>query len=121
MQVLRWISTRPLTKLLTISPAAELRLEALMSKQPGVLGVKVGVRRRGCSGLSYTMDYVQQVSKMDEVVRQGNVTVVVDAKAVMFLVGTHMDYVTSETREEFVFSNPNAKGSCGCGESFTVA
>lgn len=120
MQLLRWIATRPNLKLLTISPAAEERLQALMSKRSDALGVKVGVRRRGCSGLSYTMDYAQQVEKMDEVIKQGNVTVVVDAKAVMFLVGTHMDYVTSETREEFVFSNPNAKGECGCGESFTV-
>ena len=120
MIALRRISTRPQPRLMTVSPAALQRLQILIGRQPDALGVKIGVRRRGCNGLSYTMDYAREVGKLDEVVSEGNLKVVVDAKAVMFLVGTHMDFVTSETREEFVFTNPNAKGACGCGESFTV-
>lgn len=121
MILCRSIAARPRPRLMTISSAAQERLQALMSRRPEALGVKVGVRRRGCNGLSYTMDYANEVGKLDEVVSEGCVKVVVDAKAVMFLVGTHMDFVTTDTKEEFVFTNPNAKGSCGCGESFTVA
>eukprot|EP00747_Dinoflagellata_sp_TGD_P191989 gnl/TRDRNA2_/TRDRNA2_56171_c0_seq1.p1 gnl/TRDRNA2_/TRDRNA2_56171_c0~~gnl/TRDRNA2_/TRDRNA2_56171_c0_seq1.p1 ORF type:complete len:117 (-),score=24.22 gnl/TRDRNA2_/TRDRNA2_56171_c0_seq1:103-453(-) len=103
-------------------PAAE-RLKMLMSSRgcQSTIGVRVGLRQRGCNGMSYTMDYTDQVKKWDEVVEASNgVKVVVDSKAVMFLLGTEMDFVTNEVGSEFVFNNPNKKSECGCGQSFNV-
>ena len=84
--------------------------------------MRVGVRRRGCNGYSYIMQYSEEndVGKLDELIEENNVKVIVDSKALMFLLGTEMDYVDNEIKAEFVFNNPNAKGECGCGESFHV-
>merc|ERR1712217_229573 len=85
------------------------------------IGVRVGLRQRGCNGMSYTMDYTDKVNKFDEVIEAPNgLKVVVDSKAVMFLVGTEMDFVSNEVGSEFVFNNPNKKSECGCGQSFNT-
>ena len=106
---------------LTLTEPAASRIKELLGSK-SVYGVKVSVRRRGCSGYSYVMDYTQQkdVDRLDEVVEEKGVRVVIDKKAVMFVVGTQMDYVDNEIKSEFVFNNPNEKGKCGCGESFHV-
>lgn len=107
--------------IISITEAAAMRLKEIYSQsdKEGTC-LKLGVRKRGCNGLMYTMDYSNEIRKMDEVVEDNGVKIIVDAKAVMFVVGTTMDYVRTQTSEEFVFKNPNAKSLCGCGESFNV-
>lgn len=106
---------------LTITDAAAERIRALMSQRgrPSE-GIRVGVRSRGCSGLSYTIEYADEVSKWDEVVEDKGVKVLIDPKAVMFLLGSEMDFVEEKLKSGFTFTNPNEKGRCGCGESFHV-
>ena len=106
---------------LMVTDAAAKRIEALLAQRgkPAV-GVRVGVRARGCSGLSYTLEYADEQGKYDEVVEDKGVRVLVDPKAIMFLLGTEMDYVEETLQSGFVFRNPNEKGRCGCGESFHV-
>lgn len=107
--------------LIVIAEPAAARIRQLLAKRgkPSV-GIRVGIRTRGCSGLSYTIEYADEVGKFDEVVEQGDIRLLIDPKAVMFLVGTRMDYVEEKLKSGFVFVNPNEKGRCGCGESFHV-
>jgi iron-sulfur cluster assembly accessory protein len=103
-----------------LTDAAVARIKTLLEGKPNAKGVLLGVRRRGCNGLSYTLNYAEKVGKLDDVVEKGGVTVVIDPKALMHLIGTVMDYQEDEISAEFKFINPNAKGSCGCGESFST-
>src|SRR5882724_1222768 len=106
---------------LSVTDAAAQRIQALLAKRgkPSA-GVRVGVRSRGCSGLSYTLEYADEKGKFDEVVEDKGVTILIDPKAVMFILGTEMDYVEEKLQTGFTFQNPNEKGRCGCGESFHV-
>ncbi|MCW5730715.1 MAG: iron-sulfur cluster assembly accessory protein [Alphaproteobacteria bacterium] len=106
---------------LNITDSAAQRVKELLAKRgkPSV-GVRVGIRTAGCSGLSYTLEYADEKGKFDEVVEDKGVTVLIDPKAVMFLLGTTMDWSEDKLKKGFVFSNPNEKGRCGCGESFHV-
>ena len=110
-----------LRQAMTVTEAAAERIQALLSKRgkPSV-GIRVGVRSRGCSGLTYTLEYADEKGKFDEIVEDKGVTILVDPKAVMFIIGTEMDYVEEKLQSGFVFRNPNEKGRCGCGESFHV-
>ena len=106
---------------LSVTDAAAERIQALLAARgKAALGVRVGVRARGCSGLSYTLEYADEKGKFDEVVEDKGVTILVDPKAIMFILGTEMDYVEEKLQAGFVFRNPNEKGRCGCGESFHV-
>lgn len=104
-----------------ITPAASERIKALLtSRGKPSQGVRVGVRTKGCSGLSYTIEYADEIGKFDEVVDMQDYKLLIDPKAVMFIIGTEMDYVEDKLKSGFVFRNPNEKGRCGCGESFHV-
>jgi iron-sulfur cluster assembly protein len=106
---------------MTLTDAAAERVKALLAKRgkPSA-GIKIGVRTKGCSGLSYTLEYADEKGKFDEVVETKGVTVIIDPKATLFILGTEMDYVEDKLQSGFVFRNPNEKGRCGCGESFHV-
>ncbi|XP_066303251.1 iron-sulfur cluster assembly 1 homolog, mitochondrial-like [Branchiostoma lanceolatum] len=105
---------------LVLTQAAVKKVQTIMDGRPDMIGLKVGVRTRGCNGLSYTIEYAKEKHKQDEVVVQDGVTVLIDKKAQLTLLGTEMDYQESKLASEFVFYNPNIKGTCGCGESFSV-
>lgn len=112
---------RPAAVILT--PSAEERIADLMSKAPeGAAGVKLSTPRRGCSGLAYSVDYVapDKVASFDERIETPGGSFFIDAASVLYLIGSTMDWVEDDFTAGFVFNNPNAKGSCGCGESFTV-
>ncbi|KAI8821803.1 uncharacterized protein EV422DRAFT_527056 [Fimicolochytrium jonesii] len=105
---------------LTITPRAVERLRRMLSNPEKPQYLKVGTKKRGCSGLSYSLDYVAAPGRFDEVVEQDGVKVVVDSKALFSLIGSEMDFVDDVLHSEFVFNNPNVKETCGCGESFMV-
>jgi len=110
-----------LRQAMMVTDAAALRIKALLAKRgkPSV-GIRVGVRARGCSGLSYTLEYADEKGKFDEIVEDKGVTILIDPKATMFIIGTEMDFVEDKLQSGFTFRNPNEKGRCGCGESFHV-
>jgi iron-sulfur cluster assembly protein len=107
---------RPRPQIMKVTPSAIARLQVLMRKQEGV-GLRVGVKNGGCAGMEYTMEWATEQGKFDEVVEQEGARVLVDAKAVMFLLGTELDYQESTLKSGFVFNNPNQISACGCGES----
>jgi len=112
---------RPRPQLMTVTPAAAERVKALIEgRGKATAGVRIGVRTKGCSGLSYTLEYADEKGPLDEVVEEHGVTLLIDPKATMFILGTEMDYVEEKLQSGFVFKNPNEKGRCGCGESFHV-
>jgi len=114
-------TTRPRPAALHLTPAAEKRIADLMAKAPeGAVGVKLSTPRRGCSGLAYSVDYVTEAKPFDEKIETPGGDFYVDGASVLYLVGSTMDWVEDDFTAGFVFQNPNAKGSCGCGESFTV-
>jgi len=106
---------------MTVTDEAAKRIQALLEKRgkPSA-GIRVGVRSRGCSGLTYTLEYADEKGKLDEIVEDKGVTILIDPKATMFIIGTEMDYVDDKLQSGFTFRNPNEKGRCGCGESFHV-
>ena len=110
---------RPAAVILT--PSAQARVAELMRQAPdGAIGVKLSTPRRGCSGLAYSVDYVTEETKFDEKIETPGGIFYIDGASVLYLVGSTMDWVEDDFTAGFVFNNPNAKGSCGCGESFTV-
>ena len=112
---------RERAKVVRLTDVAAARIRAIMEKSDGrYIGVRVGVKNGGCAGMSYTMDYAESQTSLDEVIEDKGVRILIDPKAVMFLVGTEMDFKRDKLAERFVFSNPNQTEACGCGESVTI-
>ena len=111
-------AARPRPQVMSITDAAAARVrEIIANSDKPLLGVRVGVKNAGCAGMSYTMEFAEEIGKYDEVVEDKGVKIVVDPKAIMFLLGTQMDFRTEKLSATFVFNNPNQTSACGCGES----
>ena len=109
---------RPRPKAMTLTDAAAERVHAIIARsEKPVIGLRVGVKNGGCAGMEYTMDWATEQQPFDEVIEDKGVKVLIDAKAIMFLLGTEMDYQTSALKSGFTFNNPNQTSACGCGES----
>ena len=116
----------PGLKVVSLSDAAAARIREIMAQSANdeagtpALGLRIGVKKGGCAGMEYTFEIARAVNKGDEVVTDKDATVVVDAKAVMFLLGTELDFKTDRFSSTFVFNNPNQVSACGCGESVEI-
>lgn len=116
---------RPAPQVMRITEAAAARVKELMARQQeqggaAPIALRIGVGKRGCSGMSYELEYATEKKPLDEIVEDKGVTLLIDAQAQMFLFGTEIDYVEDKFERGFVFRNPNEKGRCGCGKSFHV-
>ncbi|VDM17998.1 unnamed protein product [Hydatigera taeniaeformis] len=105
---------------ITLTDSALQRAKELLSREPDAIGLRIGVRTRGCNGLSYTLSFCSERQNGDEVVVQDGVSVFIDRKAQLTLLGSEMHFRETPISSEFIFNNPNIKGTCGCGESFSV-
>ncbi len=111
----------PSFKVLTLTDAAATRVKDIIARaERPIAGVRVGVKNGGCAGMSYTMEYAEAKNPLDEIVEDRGVTVLIDPKAVLFLLGTEMDFETTKLSAQFVFRNPNQTSACGCGESVAI-
>ena len=111
----------PSMKVMTLTDAAANRVKDIIARSDKpIVGVRVGVKNGGCAGMSYTMEYAESINPLDEVVEDKGVKVLIDPKAVLFLLGTEMDFQTTKLASQFVFNNPNQTSACGCGESVAI-
>jgi iron-sulfur cluster assembly protein len=115
-------AARPRPQVMRLTEAAAARIKDIMAKaERPIAAVRVGVKNGGCAGMAYTMDYAEQIGPLDEVVEDKGVRLLIDPKAVLFLLGTEMDYRIEKLSAQFVFNNPNQTSACGCGESVQLS
>ncbi len=108
-------------KVVSLTEAAADKVKAIMSRADSkIIGLRVGVKNGGCAGMAYTMEYAEAANPFDEIVEDKGVKILVDPKAVLFLLGTEMDYKVDKLSAQFVFNNPNQTSACGCGESVAI-
>jgi iron-sulfur cluster assembly protein len=107
-------------QVMTLTDKAAARVAAITASKPGVIGLKIGVKKGGCAGMEYTMTWAETQDKFDEVVESKGAKVLIDPMAVLYLLGTEMDFTTTKLSSTFVFNNPNQKSACGCGESVNL-
>jgi iron-sulfur cluster assembly protein len=115
---------RPRPQVMKLTDRAAQRIKAILADKGSsgtAGGLRIGIKKGGCAGMEYTMEWAGERKPFDEVVEHDGARVLIDPKAVMYLLGTEMDYVTDKLSSQFVFSNPNQTGSCGCGESVNLA
>ena len=111
---------RPRPKVMTLTDAAAKRIAEIMANRTGAVALKLGVTKGGCAGMEYTMDWAEEIGKFDEVVEEKGIKILIDPMAIMYLLGTEMDYHVNTLSSGFVFNNPNQEGACGCGESVNL-
>ncbi|WP_436641920.1 Fe-S cluster assembly scaffold SufA [Microbaculum sp. FT89] len=112
---------RPRPQVVTLTEAAAERVrEIIANSDRSIIGLRVGIKNGGCAGMSYTMEYAEDIAALDEVVEDKGVKVLIDPKAVLFLLGTEMDFQVDTLSARFVFNNPNQTSACGCGESVAI-
>ena len=112
---------RPRPKAVSLTEAAAERVRDIMTKaEKAYVGLRVGVKNGGCAGQEYTFAYAGEIGPLDEVVEDKGVTILIDPKAILFLIGSQIDYETTKLASKFVFRNPNQTDACGCGESVTI-
>lgn len=112
---------RPRPKAVTLTDAAAARVgEIMRDAEEKIIGVKIGVKNGGCAGMEYVMEYATQAGPLDEVVEDKGVKILIDPKAILFLIGTEIDFSAEKLAQRFIFRNPNQTDSCGCGESVTL-
>lgn len=111
---------RPRPKVMTLTAAAAARIRTIMAGKPEVVGLRIGVKKGGCAGMEYVMSWAETQDRFDEVVEDQGVKVLIEPMAIMYLLGTEMDYKTDKLSAQFVFNNPNQKSACGCGESVNI-
>jgi iron-sulfur cluster assembly protein len=105
---------------MTLTDAAAKRVSEIMAQKPNCVGLRLGVKKGGCAGMEYTMSWAEQLEKFDEVVEDKGVRILIEPTAVMYLLGTEMDYAQDKLSFGFVFNNPNQQSACGCGESVNL-
>lgn len=108
------------TNILTVTPKAAEQIKTHLAGAPEAVGLRIGVKARGCSGMAYFMELAKTTEEGDEVVEQNGVKIIVDPNSLVFMLGTTIDYFSDDMEEGFVFNNPNEKSRCGCGESFNA-
>ncbi|MEO1205598.1 MAG: Fe-S cluster assembly scaffold SufA [Pseudomonadota bacterium] len=113
-------ATRTRPQVMTLTDAAVERIRSIVADRDGVIGLRIGVKKGGCAGMEYTMDWAETQDKFDEVVEAQGVKVLIEPMAVMYLLGTQMDYTVDKLASGFVFNNPNQQSACGCGESVNL-
>ena len=111
---------RMMPTVVTMTNAAAARVRAIMADKPGAIGLRVGVKKGGCAGMEYTMAVADTKAPHDEVVEHEGAVLLIEPTAIMYLLGTEMDYKTDKLASQFVFNNPNQTGACGCGESVNL-
>ena len=114
-------TARPRPQVMRLTEAAAERIKAVMARaERPIAAVRVGVKNGGCAGMSYFMEYAEKINPLDEVIEDKGVRILIDPKAVLFLLGTEMDYKVEKLAAQFVFNNPNQTAACGCGESVQI-
>ena len=108
---------RPRPQIMTLTDAAADRVRQIMETKPNAVGLKIGLKKGGCAGMEYTLDWAEEVGKFDELVEYNGARILIDPMATLYILGTEMDYKVDKLSAQFVFNNPNQTSACGCGES----
>jgi len=115
------MARRPRPKVVTLTDAAATRMQEIMDgADEKFIGVRIGVKNGGCAGMEYEMSYATEAKPLEEIVEENGIKVLIDPKAILFLIGTQIDFVAEKLSQRFVFNNPNQTDACGCGESVTI-